>query len=110
MNDIIKNRQVYYDYFKFYRYYTYHTTGESRDIDPLCTFCEFINDGSVWKERRVYRLFNDWWHDVSSIPFSRPITYGQITTNDPENWNDRRESGDGNMVIDIVNHYFGSEK
>lgn len=64
MNHIAKNDQDYYGYFKFHRYYTYHTKGESEDIDPLCTFCKFINGDSIWKGRRVFPQFSRWWnHD-----------------------------------------------
>lgn len=70
MTYIIKYRQNYYDYFKFHRYYTYRAIGESEDTNPLCTFCKFINDGSIWIVRRTYALFSKWWTSKDAMEFT----------------------------------------
>lgn len=62
MNEIIKDKQKYYDFMKFHRYYTYHASAESVDTDPLCSFCVFVNDESKRKQRRVYARFTEWWY------------------------------------------------
>lgn len=65
MNSIIKNKTEYYDFFKFYRYYSYHAVSESEDTDPLCAFCDFVNNKTIRNQRRAYALFTKWWTGAS---------------------------------------------
>lgn len=63
MNDAIQNKEKYYEYFKWHRYYSYHAAHESSETDPLCGFCEFLNDESNRHQRRVVTNFVHWWNE-----------------------------------------------
>lgn len=61
MDEIIRNKSVYYDFFRFHRYYSYHTISESEDTDPLCSFCHFVNNDTIRNARSTYSEFSEWW-------------------------------------------------
>lgn len=63
MNEVIQDKQKYYDYFRWHQYYTYQFTAESGDTDPLCSFCALLNDESKRNQRRVYARFDKWWNE-----------------------------------------------
>lgn len=111
MNNIIMNKEDYYNYFKFHRYYTYHTVGESEDTDPLCSFCKFINNKSIWNDRRIYPQFSLWWNSFEMVPKGPFIvTDDQLKADHPEWWHTATETDNNNFVIDFVNYYFKSRK
>lgn len=66
MNEAIKDKQKYYDYFKWHKYYTYQDTTESGEIDPLCAFCDFLNNMTVRGQRRVYAHLFEWWNEFET--------------------------------------------
>lgn len=63
INELIQDKQKYYDYFRWHQYYNYQFTAESGDTDPLCSFCAFLNDESNRNKRRVYARFDKWWNE-----------------------------------------------
>lgn len=65
IKEAVQDKQKYYDYFRWHRYYTYQFSAESRDSDPLCQFCAYLNDESKRSQRRVYSGFTKWWNDYS---------------------------------------------
>lgn len=64
MNELIQDKEKYYDMFKWHDYYSYHSIAESGETDPLCAFCAFLNDDSRRIKRRVYARFTDWWNNL----------------------------------------------
>lgn len=64
MNELIKDKEKYYDMFRWRNYYSYHSIAESGETDPLCEFCAFLNDDSKRTARRVYARFTDWWNNL----------------------------------------------
>lgn len=64
MNELIENKEKYYDMFRWRNYYSYHSVAESGETDPLCAFCAFLNDDSKRTQRRVYARFTEWWNDL----------------------------------------------
>lgn len=65
MNELIRDKEKYYDYFKWHRYYSYYDATDSADTDPGCAFCAFMNNKTKRSERRVYARFTQWWNDGS---------------------------------------------
>lgn len=63
MNELIKDKEKYYDYFRWHEHYSYHHASESADTDPLCAFCAFLNDVNKRSERQVYARFSLWWNE-----------------------------------------------
>lgn len=63
MNDLIHNKEAYYDYFKWHRYYSYHDVTESADTDRVCALCAFLNNMTIRNNRRVYTHLTQWWND-----------------------------------------------
>lgn len=125
MNEIIRDKQKYYDFFKFHRYYTYQATAESVDTDPLCAFCAFINDESRRNSRRTYTEFYKWWHKTSqqknetenmivkyenSGPHIKGIiTYRYKNIEKKEFVTPSTIDTVGNFFDDIINYYFPSK-
>lgn len=122
MNDIIHDKQKYYDFFRFHRYYTFHAVAESADTDPLCAFCAFINDDSRRNQRRTYAQFSKWWHKngdqkdeteniivtyENSAPHIKAIiTYRYKDIKTEESVTPSAIESVGNFVDDIINYYF----
>lgn len=63
MNDLIHNKEVYYDYFKWHTYYSYHDVTESADTDRVCALCAFLNNVTIRNQRRVYTHISQWWNE-----------------------------------------------
>lgn len=68
MNELIQNKEKYYDYFKWHRYYSYHDVSESADTDPFCKLCAFLNNMTMRRERRVYASITQWWNEDENKP------------------------------------------
>lgn len=60
MNDIIGDKNKYYDYFKWHRYYSFHATNDSADTDEICAFCAFVNNNNEMYKTREHTI-GDWW-------------------------------------------------
>lgn len=60
MNDIISDKNKYYEYFKWHRYYSFHATNENADTDEICALCAFLNNGNGIKKTRELSI-GDWW-------------------------------------------------
>lgn len=61
MNDIIHNKEKYYEFFKWRRYYTFHDSKEDADTDEICAFCEFLNNDKKLNRSTVYTHFKNFW-------------------------------------------------
>lgn len=64
MNELIQDKEKYYNMFRWRDYYSYHLVAESGETDPLCAFCAFLNDESMRTKRRVYARFTEWWNNL----------------------------------------------
>lgn len=121
MNEIIHDKQMYYDFFKFHRYYTYHAVAESVDTDPLCAFCAYINDEPRRNERRTYAQFTKWWHrsdekknethfieryENSGPHIKAIITYRYKYVQKEEIVTPSAIESVGSFVDDVINYYF----
>lgn len=77
MNDIINDKQRYYNFFKWQRYYSFHETSEDSYTDELCRFCAMLNNVREKNETKVYADIVNWWNgpqDVQDICMDlRPI-------------------------------------
>lgn len=73
MNELIRDKEKYYDYFRWHGHYSYHSASESADTDPICAFCAFLNDIDKRSERRVYSRFSLWWNE--NLEDSAIVTY-----------------------------------
>lgn len=63
MNDIIQDRERYYDFFKWHGYYSFHNIDENLQHDVVCGFCELLNSKSQKGQRSlhkstIYRFWN----------------------------------------------------
>lgn len=68
INDIINDKEAYYDYFRWHKYYSFHDTYESKDTDDYCAFCTLLNDEGKRMERSVYTNFVQWWNEPLDWP------------------------------------------
>ncbi|XP_026319429.1 alpha-(1,3)-fucosyltransferase C-like [Hyposmocoma kahamanoa] len=64
MNDIIKDKNRYYDFFRWRRYYRYDASSDNADSDGICALCTALNKASRSDERRVYARFREWWNEL----------------------------------------------
>ncbi|XP_061716478.1 alpha-(1,3)-fucosyltransferase C-like [Cydia pomonella] len=62
MNDIIKDKDRYYNFFKWRNHYSYHDREESPDSDDQCITCAMLNDENLVKKETVYKDFRSWWN------------------------------------------------
>lgn len=122
MDEIIKDKQKYYDFFKFHRYYTYHAVAESVDSDPLCAFCALVNDESKRNDRRTYAQFHKWWNRIdeklnetvgmivkyenSGSHIKGIITYREKKVEMNEVATPLPLESVGNFIDDLINYYF----
>ncbi|XP_047995887.1 glycoprotein 3-alpha-L-fucosyltransferase A-like [Leguminivora glycinivorella] len=61
MNDIIKDKDRYYNFFKWRNHYSYHHSDEAPDSDVLCRICEVLHDETLVAKKTVHREFRYWW-------------------------------------------------
>lgn len=61
MNDIIQDRNKYYNFFKWHNYYSIHDGSESADSDEICALCAFLNDKKHKYTRTSYTHINWYW-------------------------------------------------
>lgn len=60
MNEIIKDKNKYYDFFKWHRYYSFHATNESEETDEVCALCAFLNNDNQINKSREHSI-REWW-------------------------------------------------
>lgn len=60
MNDIIGDKNKYYDYFKWQNYYSFHASNETADTDEICALCAALNNGCRMNKTREFSV-RDWW-------------------------------------------------
>lgn len=58
MNDLIKNKEKYYDYFRWRNHYIIK---ESPILD-VCSLCNFMNNEDWLQNRISYVMFRKWWY------------------------------------------------
>ncbi|CAD0203579.1 unnamed protein product [Chrysodeixis includens] len=58
MNDLIKNKEKYYDYFRWRNHYVIK---ESSILEP-CSLCNFMNNEDWLRNRISYIRFRQWWN------------------------------------------------
>lgn len=63
MNELIHDKEKYYDFFKWHGYYSYHDVTESADSNRLCGLCAFLNNMTMRSQRRVYTHLTQWWNE-----------------------------------------------
>lgn len=61
MNDIINDKEKYYDFFRWHEYYSFHAPNESADTDEVCGFCAYLNDEKRKYETFVYDNISEFW-------------------------------------------------
>lgn len=61
MNDIIQDKNKFYNYFKWHKYYRIHDHSESADSDEICALCAFLNDKKHEYTSSVYTHMNWYW-------------------------------------------------
>lgn len=61
MNDIIYDKNKYYDYFKWHRYYSIHNYTHSPDSDGICGLCAFLNNRKLQYTRNIYARITWFW-------------------------------------------------
>lgn len=64
MNDIIKDKNRYYDFFRWRQYYRYDASSDNADSDGICALCTALNKAVRSDERRVYAHFREWWNEL----------------------------------------------
>lgn len=67
MNDIIKDKQRYYNFFKWQRYYSFHETSEGAYTDELCRFCALLNNMRETNETKTYEDIANWWNGPQDV-------------------------------------------
>lgn len=68
MDDIVNDKETYFDYLRWHKYYSFHDIYKSTDTDDYWTFCTLLNDKRKRKERSVYKNFVKWWNEPSNWP------------------------------------------
>lgn len=63
INELIHDKETYYDYFKWHKYYSYHDVTESADTNRVCALCAFLNNMTRRNQRRVYTHISQWWNE-----------------------------------------------
>lgn len=122
INDVITNKEKYYDYFKWHRYYSYHAAHESSETDPLCGFCAFLNDETNRNQRRAYTNFVHWWNEDLHPPndthnyiefygYSDPniksyYTYRDSSVKEYDTKTPTVLEQVGDLVKNVINYYF----
>ncbi|KAH9640722.1 hypothetical protein HF086_007293 [Spodoptera exigua] len=61
MADIIKNKELYYEYFKWHNHYSYRDVVASVETDPYCKLCEAINNEEEMSKTTIYEDIGMWW-------------------------------------------------
>lgn len=61
IDDIIKDKNRYYDFFRWHRYYSIHASNETAETNEICAFCAFLNDRKHTYIKSVYKHINYFW-------------------------------------------------
>lgn len=76
MNDIIKDKNKYYDFFKWHGYYSFHHTGEDNFYREICGLCELLNDKAKRRQRCVFINITQWWNESpTTTTASTPMVF-----------------------------------
>lgn len=63
MNEIINDKEKYYDFFRWHNYYSFHEPNETAETDEICAFCAYLNDEKHKHDTTVYnhtRILDFW--------------------------------------------------
>lgn len=122
MSKAIRNRELYYKFFRFHRYYVFHAAHDSVVTDPVCNFCDKLNDQRLRNERRVYARLTDWWNGVKSdkTPKDLIVYYNTVNNslrnNSPKVYIENpnrflalvKEKKDDSILNQLYNYFFES--
>lgn len=79
MNEIIDDKNQYYEFFKWHEYYSFHFSGEDRYSGELCRLCAFLNNSI--NKTSIYEHITEWWNEDSPVwPTPYPKVMMSITT------------------------------
>ncbi|XP_047995886.1 alpha-(1,3)-fucosyltransferase C-like [Leguminivora glycinivorella] len=76
MNDIIKDKDRYYNFFKWRNHYSYHPREEAPDSDGLCRICEMLHDETLVTKETVHKDIRNWWNGPEAC--SPPAFHGAV--------------------------------
>lgn len=75
MNEIINDRNTYYDFFKWHGHYSFHNSDEDVYRREVCALCELLNNETVMEQSTVFNDLNLWWneeHPASQHDYRNP--------------------------------------
>lgn len=61
MNEIIEDKNKYYEFFKWHDHYSFHFSGENRYTEEVCRLCAFLNNN--WNIMSTIEYIADWWNE-----------------------------------------------
>lgn len=61
MNDIINDKNKYYEFFKWHDYYSFHFSGEDRYRGEVCRLCAFLNYSM--NKSSTFEYIAEWWNE-----------------------------------------------
>lgn len=67
MNDIISNKNEYYNFFKWHRYYSFHETSHDNYTNEICTLCAMLNEVRKGNVTSVYMDIYQWWNGSPDV-------------------------------------------
>lgn len=67
INDIIEDKDLYYDYFRWRGYYSFFNPANLKGESEYCKFCKALNDKKIMTKPVTYVNLAEWWN--------RPPTY-----------------------------------
>lgn len=62
INEMIEDKELYYDYFKSRRYYSYYDPAHLKGETEYCKFCEALNDENTMTKSVTYENLAEWWN------------------------------------------------
>lgn len=75
MNDIINDKNRYYEFFKWHNHYSFHATDRNGYHEAFCSLCALINNRR--NQTSILDYITDWWNEEQPI-------YPTTVTNPPE--------------------------
>lgn len=67
MNDIISNKNKYYNFFKWHRHYSFHETSHDNYTNEICTLCAILNNMIKADDTSVYMDIYQWWNGSPDV-------------------------------------------
>lgn len=61
INEIIKDKNRYYEFFKWHEHYSFHFTGENLFNEELCRLCAFLNN--CRNQTSIFEFIAEWWNE-----------------------------------------------